>query len=97
MILHRVASADVRRARVSDDATGASKHPAQAGRSPARRLRCREVCARTGLSRTTLRRLECRGQFPSSRKLAANAVGWLESEIEGWIATRVSRRERHPK
>jgi predicted DNA-binding transcriptional regulator AlpA len=24
-------------------------------------------------------------------------VGWLESEIEGWIATRVSRRERHPK
>src|SRR5262245_51142998 len=38
----------------------------------------------------------CQAHF-SSRQLTTNAVGWLESEIEGWIATRVSRRERHPK
>ena len=33
------------------------------------------------------------------RKLTRSAVGSLESEIEEWIAiaTRVSRRERHPK
>jgi prophage regulatory protein len=97
LILHRVASAEVRRARVSDDGTDASEHPAQAGRSPARLLRCREVCARTGLSRTTLWRLECRGQFPSRRQPTTNTVGWLETEVEGWIATRVSPRDRHAK
>src|SRR4029453_6678788 len=95
VILHRVASAEVRKARVSDDDTDASEHPAQAERPPARLLRCREVCARTGLSRTTLWRLECRGQFPSRRQLATNTVGWLEAEVEGWIATRVSRRDHH--
>ena len=63
------------------------EHAAQPERSPARLLRCREVCAR---SRTTLWRQECWGQFPSSRKLTTNAVGWLESQIEGWIVTRVS-------
>jgi len=35
--------------------------------------------------------------IPSSRKLTTKVVGWLESEIEEWTATRVSRRERHPK
>ena len=74
-ILHRVASAEVRRARDSHDGTDASDHPAQVGRSPARFLRCREVCARTGLSRTTLWRLECQGQFPSSRKLTYERRG----------------------
>src|SRR5262249_31909496 len=95
--LHRVASAEVRRARDSHGGTDASDHPAQVGRSPARFLRCREVCARTGLSRTTLWRLECRGAFPFSRQLTTNTVGWLEAEVEEWIATRVSRREHHAK
>jgi hypothetical protein len=54
LILHRVVSPEVHRARVNDDDTEASAHPAQRGRAPARLLRCREVCAHTGLSRTTL-------------------------------------------
>src|SRR5262249_62404663 len=94
MILHRVASAEMRRPRQADDVTDAAEQPAHSVRSPARFLRCREVCARTGLSRTTLWRLECRGQFPSRRQLSANTVGWLEADVEGWIATRVCRRER---
>src|SRR5262249_7819698 len=76
-ILHRVASAEVRRPRISHDRTDASDHPAQVGRSPARFLRCREVCARTGLSRTTLWRLEGRGPF-------LRAVNSPRTPLVGW-------------
>lgn len=51
-------------------------------------LRSRDVCKRTGLSRVTIWRLERQGLFPARRQLSANAVGWLEVEIEDWIATR---------
>jgi prophage regulatory protein len=55
---------------------------------PDRFIREREVNQLTGLSRTTRWRLERQGKFPSRRRLSSNAVGWLESEIRGWIATR---------
>ena len=58
----------------------------------ARILRYRDVIARTGLSRTTLWRLERRGEFPLRCQLSANAVGWVESEVEEWIAARTARR-----
>ena len=48
-----------------------------------------EVERKTGLSRTTRWRLEQAGQFPHKRKLSQNAVGWLASEIETWMAERV--------
>ena len=51
-------------------------------------LRCDEVLARTGLSRTTVWRLERSGGFPARRRLSPNTVGWLESEVEEWIASR---------
>lgn len=54
----------------------------------ARVLRPRVVCERTGLSRTTIWRLVRRGEFPTPRRLSANAIGWIESEIDAWIATR---------
>jgi predicted DNA-binding transcriptional regulator AlpA len=47
-----------------------------------------EVTARVGLSRTTIWRLERRGLFPAHRQLSANRVGWVEAEIDQWIATR---------
>lgn len=55
---------------------------------PPRLLRARVVCERTGLSRTTLWRLERRGAFPRHRQLSANVVGWLEEEVTAWIRTR---------
>jgi predicted DNA-binding transcriptional regulator AlpA len=55
---------------------------------PAQVLRAREVCRRTGLSRTTIWRLERRGAFPPRRQLSSIAVGWIEAEIEDWIASR---------
>lgn len=51
-------------------------------------LRADEVEHRTGLSRTSIWRLERRGEFPSRRKLGPNAVGWLKEEVEDWVASR---------
>lgn len=42
----------------------------------------------TGLSRVTRWRLEKIGKFPKRKKLSANTIGWLESEIIRWLATR---------
>ena len=48
---------------------------------------CRRI---TGLSRVTRWRLERRGQFPKRRQISANAIGWLESEIQSWVEDRAS-------
>lgn len=56
-----------------------------------RLLRPRTVCERTGLSRSTLWRLERRGAFPRHRQISTNAVGWLEEEVTAWIRTRTAR------
>ncbi len=51
-------------------------------------LRIRDVATTTGLSRTTLWRLERRGDFPHRIRLSPNSIGWIESEIEQWIESR---------
>ena len=38
----------------------------------------------------TIYRLEIRGEFPQRKQLSPNSVGWLESEIDEWIASRRS-------
>lgn len=48
-------------------------------------LRRREVCTCTGLSYSTIRRLERRGAFPCRRRLGPRSVGWLRSEVEAWL------------
>jgi len=50
-----------------------------------RLLRFPEVRARTGLSRSTIWRLQQRGKFPKHRQISSNAVAWLEHEVDGWI------------
>jgi prophage regulatory protein len=55
---------------------------------PLRFIRFKAVRDRTGLSRSTIWRLERRGDFPSHRRLSANAVGWLEPEIDAWVRSR---------
>lgn len=42
----------------------------------------------TGLSRTTIWRLEKIGGFPRRRQLSAGAVGWLKAEIDHWMESR---------
>jgi prophage regulatory protein len=56
---------------------------------PLRLIRFPSVRERTGLSRSTVWRLERKGAFPKHRRISPNAVGWLEHEIEEWIQTRM--------
>ena len=59
--------------------------PQASARGPIRVLRFRTVRDRTGLSRSTIWRLERRGTFPKHRRISLNAVGWLEEEVDQWI------------
>jgi prophage regulatory protein len=51
-------------------------------------LRRRQVEARTGLGRSSIYALIADGQFPAPIRLSTNTVGWLEHEIDAWIAER---------
>lgn len=48
-------------------------------------LRCKEVMAMTGLSRSTIYAMMSEGTFPASIKLSKRAVGWRESKILEWL------------
>ena len=52
-------------------------------------LRRKQVQARTGLARSTIYFHIQNGTFPRPVPLGPRAVGWLESEINDWIAERV--------
>jgi prophage regulatory protein len=71
--------------------------------APARILRCRQVLDRVGVSKATLyaklrlnpaRPSSFDPSFPRPLKIGAKATGWLESEIEAWIAAQ-ARTARH--
>lgn len=51
-------------------------------------IRKSEVRKITGLSDTTIWRLEKSKNFPQRRRLSASACGWLMSEIINWAKTR---------
>ena len=51
-------------------------------------LSLKTVLNRVPLSRTTLWRLEREGRFPPRIKLSENRVGWIEKDVEQWIASR---------
>ena len=52
-------------------------------------LRRKQVEARTGLARSTIYLHIKAGSFPRSIALGPRAVGWLESDVNNWIASRV--------
>jgi len=54
----------------------------------ARILRTHEVEEITGLSKSTLWRLEHAKEFPSRVRLSRNAVGWLAEDVEDWLNSR---------
>jgi len=51
-------------------------------------LRWQEIQKLTGLSRTTIWRLENQRKFPQRIKISTRTVGWLGSEVEDWILSR---------
>jgi len=57
---------------------------------PLKLLRFPVVRERTGLSRSTIWRLERRGEFPRHHRIAPNVVAWVEEDITNWIELRTS-------
>jgi prophage regulatory protein len=55
-------------------------------------LRFPAVIERTGLSRSTIYLQISKGNFPKPISLGANSVGWLESEIDDWINSKIAKR-----
>jgi len=53
-------------------------------------LRLALVKQRTGLSRSSIYSGVKQGTFPAQISLGPRAVGWLESSIDEWIASRVA-------
>ncbi len=58
--------------------------------NPEKIIRLQAVKARCGLSRSTLYNRIAAGKFPSQVSLGPRSVGWLESEINAWIASRIN-------
>lgn len=54
-----------------------------------RLLRFSAVRDRTGLSRSTIWRLERCGAFPKHRRITANTVAWVEGEVVRWIQSKI--------
>jgi prophage regulatory protein len=51
-------------------------------------LRPNVVSQRTGLHKTSIRRLEEEGLFPQSVTLNTNSTGYYEHEVDQWIRNR---------
>ena len=60
---------------------------------PLKLLRFPVVKERTGLSRSTIWRLERRGEFPRHHRIAPNVVAWVEEDVIGWIEERTAARQ----
>jgi len=56
-------------------------------------IRKPEVKRKTGLPNSTIYELISQGKFPKQIKLSARSSGWLESEVEEWIAEKISERD----
>lgn len=55
-------------------------------------IRKPELLNTVGLSDPTIWRMEKDGKFPKRLRLGGNSCGWLESEVNGWLADRAAAR-----
>lgn len=53
-------------------------------------LKMPEVIRSTGLARSTIYKLISENRFPKQIKLTSFSSGWLQSEVEAWIADRIA-------
>lgn len=63
---------------------------------PAQILRLPQVCRITGLCRSMIYQLESQRRFPCRVRIGARAVGWVESEVQSWVAERIQRHRARP-
>ncbi len=58
---------------------------------PIQIIRLPEVCRTTGLGRSMVYQLEAERRFPARVRISDRAVGWVEEEVQGWLAERILR------
>jgi prophage regulatory protein len=64
---------------------------------PRKILRLPIVMDRSGLSRSTVYQRVTEGKFPRPVSLGARAVGWIEAEVEEWIAFQIETQPGTPR
>jgi prophage regulatory protein len=69
-----------------------STHAPTIERVPLKFIRFKAVRERTGLSRSTIWRLERVGAFPKHHQISANAVAWMEQDVVNWIESKAGVR-----
>jgi prophage regulatory protein len=52
-------------------------------------LRLADVMSKTGLSKTSVYEYITAGNFPKQIKLGPRSAGWVEAEIDAWLASRI--------
>lgn len=58
-----------------------------------RLLKLKTVIDVTGISRSHLYALVEKGEFPKQIKLSERSSAWIESEVQGWIDSRIAQRD----
>lgn len=53
-------------------------------------LRLAQVIDATGLGRSKIYQLQAQGNFPKRVKIASRSVGWVEAEVQAWLARRIA-------
>jgi len=61
-----------------------------APRARIRMLRLSEVIEVTGLGKTKIYELQSLGQFPMRIKITSHSVGWVEEDVQIWLARRIA-------
>ena len=54
-------------------------------------LRLPQVCKVTGLGRSMIYQLEAERRFPTRVRIGLRAVGWIEAEVQTWLAEQIRR------
>lgn len=60
-------------------------------------LRAPTVVQRSGLTRRTIDRRVAQGTFPAPLRLGPQSVGWVESEVNAWLASRPRTKGTEPQ
>jgi prophage regulatory protein len=58
--------------------------------APIRMLRIDQVLAVTGLSKTRFYVMQAQGHFPLRVQLSPRRVGWVEADVQAWLAARIA-------
>jgi len=87
-----ISSAEPTGARSQRVADASSTETSPLERIPLKFIRFRAVRDRTGLSRSTIWRLERLGALPKHHRISLNAVAWVEQDVFDWMRAKASTR-----